>query len=457
MARRINDLGRDPVGPLMMRLALPVVTAQLVNALYNIVDRMYIGHIPEVGDLALTGVGVTFSVIMFITAMTSLVCVGGGTRAAMHMGEGRPELSEEILGNCTLLLAILSVAAGLIFFAARRPMLLLFGATEDTIGYAGDYLGIYLSGTLFVAISVGLNTFISAQGFSMWSMATVLLGAGVNIVLDPIFIFALDMGVKGAALATVIAQLLSAAWVVRFLTGKITRLRLRRRYLRLRWEILAPVLSIGAAPFVMQSTESILNVAFNASLKAFGGNMAVGTMTISGSVMQLLATLFQGFAQGATPIISFNYGAGKTDRVRRAVRLLVIICLSLSTGIWLLLELFPRFFVLIFNNDPALVEYAVQGIRIYGAGMFALGMQHACQQSFVALGQSKISMFLALLRKFILLIPLILILPHFMDNQVLAVFLAEPVSDIIASVITGTLFFTRLNRILKKRESMSHL
>ena len=451
---RVNDLGRDPVPRLLLRLALPAVAAQLVNALYNIVDRMYIGHIPGEGKLALTGVGVTFAVIMLVSALASLVCVGGGARAAIHMGEGNRDRAEEILGSCTLRLVVIGVAVTVGLWFIREPMLLLFGATENTVGYGSDYLGIYLLGSLFVMASVGLNYFISTQGFSTVSMATVLIGAVVNIVLDPIFIFAFDMGVEGAALATILAQMVSALWVLRFLTGKRTQLRIRRKYLRLRWPVLAPVLAIGVSPFVMQATESVLNVAFNSSLKAYGGDLAVGAMTIASSVMQLLSTIFLGFSQGASPIISFNYGAGQSDRVKQTVRLLVTCALTISITFWLLLELFPGMFVRIFNDDPELVEYGVWTLRVYGAGMFAIGLQHACQQSFVALGQAKISLFLALLRKFILLIPLILILPHFLADQVFAVFLAEPVADLLAAATTSTLFFFRLPKILDQRTAL---
>ena len=449
---RTNDLGRDRIPRLLMRLALPAVAAQLVNALYNIVDRMYIGHMPGEGDLALTGVGVTFAVIMLVSALASLVCVGGGSRAAIHMGEGRNDKAEEILGSCTLLLIIIAVAVTLGFWFIREPMLLLFGASENTVGYGSDYLGVYLLGTIFVMISVGLNYFISTQGFSTVSMGTTLIGAVVNIALDPVFIFAFDMGVRGAALATVIAQAVSAGWVLRFLLGKKTRLRIRFQYLRLRGSILGPVLAIGISPFIMQSTESILNVVFNSSLKAYGGDLAVGAMTIASSVMQLLGCLMIGFAQGASPIIGYNYGAGQSQRVKQAVRMLATITVSISSAVWLLVELFPSLFVRIFNDDPALVEYATWTLRVYSAGIFAMGMQHACQQSFVALGQAKISLFLALLRKGILLIPLIYILPCFLENQVFAVFLAEPVADILAAATTGTLFFTRLPKILKARE-----
>ena len=449
---RTNDLGRDSVPRLLMRLALPAVAAYLVNALYNIVDRMYIGHIPGEGDLALTGVGVTFAVIMLVSALASLVCVGGGARAAIHMGEGRNDKAEKILGSCTLLLILIAVVvtAGLWFI--REPMLLVFGASENTVGYGSDYLGIYLLGTVFVMVSVGLNQFISTQGFSTVSMGTTLIGAVVNIVLDPIFIFGFDMGVKGAALATIIAQAVSAAWVLRFLLGSKTRLRIRVKYLRLRWNILAPVLAIGISPFVMQGTESILNVAFNSSLKGYGGDLAVGAMTIASSVMQLMGCLFMGFAQGASPIIGYNYGAGQSARVKQTVRLLLATTVSISTAFCLLVELFPGVFVRIFNDDPALVEFATWALRVYSAGLFAMGVQHACQQSFVALGQAKVSLFLALLRKGILLIPLIYILPCFLADKVFAVFLAEPVADILAATATGILFFTKLPKILKARE-----
>ncbi len=447
-----NDLGRDPIPRLLLRLALPAVAAQLVNALYNIVDRMYIGHIPDEGTLALTGVGVTFAVIMLISALSGLVCVGGGSRAAIHMGEGDRDRAEEILGNCTLLVLVIAVAVTVGFWLIREPMLLLFGASEQTAGYGSDYLGIYLLGTVFVMISVGLNYFISTQGFSTVSMLTVLIGAVTNIVLDPILIFACGMGVRGAALATVLSQAVSALWVLRFLTGPKTRLRIRGRHLRLRWRILAPVLAIGISPFVMQATESLLNVAFNSSLKAYGGDLAVGSMTIASSVMLLMGTLLTGFSQGASPIIGYNYGAGQSKRVRQVSAMLLTITVSISVAIWLVLELFPGLFVRLFNDDPALVEYGIWALRIYGAGLFAMGIQHACQQSFVALGQAKISLFLALLRKGVLLIPLIYLLPHLFADRVFAVFLAEPVADLLAAATTGTLFFLRLPKILAARE-----
>ncbi len=452
-AKRENDLGRDPIGRLLLRLAVPTVTAQLVNALYNIVDRMYIGHIEGVGDLALTGLGVCFPVIMFVSALSALVGMGGGSRAVVRMGAGDPEGANAILGNCATLLVVLSVVFTILLQLVKEPMLYLFGATDNTIGYALDYLTIYLWGTIFVEISLGLNFFITAQGFSTVGMATVLIGAVINIVLDPILIFGFNMGVQGAALATITAQAVSAVWVVWFLLGKRTKLRLQRRFARLDWKVLAPVLALGVSPFIMQSTESLVNIAFNSSLKAYGGDPAVGAMTICSSIMQVFYLLFQGLSQGGQPIVGYNYGAGNLDRVKKTFRLVFTCSLIFSTLSCLAIELFPGMFVAMFNDKPELVEIAVWTLRVYAAGMFMLGVQNACQQTFVALGQAKISLFLALLRKIILLIPFVFILPHFIANQVLAVFLAEPAADILAALTTGGMFFWRFPRILREREN----
>ena len=451
MAKRENDLGRDPVGKLLLRLALPAVTAQLVNALYNIVDRMYIGHMEGVGDLALTGLGVCFPVIMFVSAISALVGMGGGSRAVVRMGEGKEDQANAILGNSTALLIGLSVIVTVLFLAVKEPMLLLFGATENTLGYASDYLTIYLLGSIFVELSLGLNFFITAQGFSTVSMATVLIGAVTNIVLDPIFIFGFGMGVRGAALATIIAQGVSAAWVVRFLVGKRTRLRIQRRFLRIDFKVLSPVLALGVSPFIMQSTESLVNIAFNSSLKAYGGNPAVGAMTICSSIMQVFSLLSQGLSQGAQPIIGFNYGSGQLERVKKTFRLLFITSVIYSCATFAALQLFPGLFVSLFNDKPELVEISVWALHVYAAGLFMLGVQFSCQQAFVALGQTRISLFLALLRKVILLIPLIFLLPQFFADKVLGVFLAEPVADVLASATTGALFFWRFPKILEHR------
>ena len=452
MAKPTNDLGRDRVGTLLVRLALPAIAAQLINALYNIVDRMYIGHIEGVGDVALTGLGVCFPVLMFISALSALVGMGGGSRAAIRMGEGREDLANEILGSCAALLAVISAAVTVVFQLLKEPMLLLFGASGNTIGYAADYLGVYLWGTLFVQVSLGLNNFITTQGFSTYSMATVVIGAVTNIVLDPIFIFGFGMGVKGAALATILAQAVSAIWVVRFLMGRRTRLRLQARCLRLRWSILAPVVAIGVSPFIMQSTESLVNIALNSSLKHYGGDLYVGAMTIASSIMQVLWMPFQGLAQGAQPIIGYNYGAGSLDRVKRCFSLMLRFSLLLSVAGWAAVELFPGVFVALFNNKPELVALTVRVLRIYMAGFFMMGLQSACQQTFVALGQARVSLFLALLRKVILLIPLIYLLPLLLTgNQVFAVYLAEPAADLLAATATGLVFLRRFPRILEAR------
>ena len=455
MAKRENDLGRDPVGKLLLRLALPSVTAQLVNALYNIVDRIYIGHIPEVGDLALTGLGVCFPVLMFVSAVSVLVGQGGGARAVVRMGEGKEEQANAILGSCAALLVLLSLSIMALLLVVKEPMLLLFGAAEDTIGFASDYLTIYLMGTIFVAISLGLNYFITTQGFSTISMATVLLGAVTNIVLDPIFIFGLNMGVKGAALATITAQGVSAVWVLRFLTGRRTKLRLQRRFFRIDLKVLIPVVTLGISPFIMNATESLVNIAFNASLKAYGGSAAVGAMTICSSVLQIIFLMLQGFSQGAQPIIGFNYGAGHLNRVKKAFRLAFCCAFTFSCTACAALELFPHAFVALFNDKPELVELTTWALRIYASGMFMLGVQSACQQTFVTLGQAKTSLFLALLRKVILLLPLILILPRiFPGQEVMAVFLAEPAADILAGLTTGSIFLWRFPRILERRRQV---
>lgn len=452
MAKPTNDLGRDRVGTLLVRLALPAIAAQLINALYNIVDRMYIGHIEGVGDVALTGLGVCFPVLMFISALSALVGMGGGSRAAIRMGEGREDLANEILGSCAALLAVISAAVTVVFQLLKEPMLLLFGASGNTIGYAADYLGVYLWGTLFVQVSLGLNNFITTQGFSTYSMATVVIGAVTNIVLDPIFIFGFGMGVKGAALATILAQGVSALWVLSFLRGGRTRLRLQARCLRLRWSILAPVVAIGVSPFIMQSTESLVNIALNSSLKHYGGDLYVGAMTIASSIMQVLWMPFQGLAQGAQPIIGYNYGAGSLDRVKRCFSLMLRFSLLLSVAGWAAVELFPGVFVALFNNKPELVALTVRVLRIYMAGFFMMGLQSACQQTFVALGQARVSLFLALLRKVILLIPLIYLLPLLLTgNQVFAVYLAEPAADLLAATATGLVFLRRFPRILEAR------
>ncbi len=445
-----NDLGRDKVGALLVRLAIPAITAQLINALYNIVDRMYIGHIAGVGDTALTGVGVTFPIIMLISAFSAFVGMGGAPRVAIKMGEGKKDEAEEIVGNSFITLIFISAVLTAVFLLFGKPLLLMFGASSETLPYGLSYMNIYVCGTIFVQMALGMNPFISTQGFATTSMLTVLIGAITNIALDPILIFGLNMGVQGAALATILSQALSAAWVIRFLYSKKSQLRIRARYFKVKPAVILPVMALGISPFIMQSTESLVNIALNSSLQRYGGDIAVGAMTIVGSVMQFCMMPLQGLTQGGQPIISFNYGARQNDRVKQAFRYVLIASVCYSASLWCLSMFAPQLFVSMFTNKPELFEKAVWALRIYMAGSLVFGIQIACQQTFVALGQAKVSLLMALLRKIVLLIPLIFILPPFFADKVFAVFLAEPVADIAASLTTGTVFAILVPKILKK-------
>lgn len=449
-----NPLGTERVGRLLLRLALPAVTAQLVNMLYNIVDRIYIGHIPDVGAAALTGVGVTFPIIMVIAAFSALIGMGGAPRASIKMGQKDDAGAEEIMGNCLTVLVGISVVLTAVFLFFGRDLLLLFGASGDTIGYASSYMNIYVCGTLFVQLALGMNSFISSQGFAKTSMITVVIGAAINIALDPLFIFTFGLGVQGAALATVLSQAVSAVWVMSFLRGKKTHLSIRRRYLRPKASVMLPVLALGVSPFIMQSTESLVNIALNSSLQAYGGDLAVGAMTILASLMQVLSLPIMGIAQGAQPIAGFNFGAGKNDRVRKTFKLLLISSVTFSVSLWLAMMLIPQVFISLFNNDPELMKVTVWAVRIYMGGAFALGAQFACQQTFIAVGQAKVSLLLALLRKIVLLIPLIYILPNFFADKVFAVFLAEPVSDLLAATITVITFALQFGKILARNKPL---
>ena len=455
MSRSSVDLSTGNVRRLLFSLALPTITSQIVNMLYNLVDRIYIGRIAPVetvGKLALTGVGVCMPIILIISALSSLMAAGGAPRASIAAGRGEPEKSEAILGGCFTMLLCTAAVLTVLFSVFAEDLLLLFGASENTIGYALRYIRIYVLGTVFVQVTLGMNTYITAQGFTSVSMKTVLIGAGLNTVLDPIFIFLLDMGVQGAALATVLSQAVSALWVLRFLTGKTTRWKLRREHLRPRAKVVLPCIALGLAPFIMQSTESLLSVSFNSSLQRYGGDMAVGAMTILTSIMQFAMMPLQGLTQGAQPIISFNFGARNAGRVREAFRVLLISCLTYSMVLWMLVQLLPQVFVGIFTPDDALIQYAVWAVRIYMAAAGIFGIQIACQQTFIALGNAKTSLFLAVLRKIILLIPLIFILPHFFENKVFAVFLAEPVSDTLAVTTTAILFFRQFKKAMNTIE-----
>ena len=444
------DLGVTPVKRLLFVLAVPAITSQVVNALYNMVDRVYIGHIPGEGAAALTGVGICFPIIMIVSAFAYLVGMGGAPSASIFMGKQDKETAEKILGNCFGALVITAAILTVLLLLFNEPLLYLFGASENTIGYAGAYITIYALGTVFVQATLGLNAFISAQGFAKVSMMTVVIGAVTNIVLDPILIFICHMGVRGAAVATVISQAISALWAFQFLRGKKTMLRLKKEHLRLQRQILLPCIGLGVAPFVMMSTESLLTLCFNTSLLKYGGDLAVGAMTILASVMQFAMMPMQGLTQGGQPIISYSFGAGNMDRLKQAVRLQVFCCFIYAAAVWALSELAPQMFAGIFTSDPELAEFTAWGLRIYMATSVLMGLQVGCQQAFIALGNAKISAFLAIFRKILVLIPLIYILPLFFEDKVFAVFLAEPVADAIAVATTVALFTREMKRLLRE-------
>lgn len=443
-----QDMGSGSIPKLMLSLAIPAVVAQLINMLYNIVDRIYIGHIPDAGASALTGVGLFLPILMMINAFAMLAGSGGAPRAAIAMGKQDREGAQKILGNCFSVLMILAVLQTAGFYIFAPQLLRLFGASDVTLPYALSYARIYILGIVFVMIVMGLNPFITTQGFAKFSMLTTVVGAVCNIILDPILIFGFGMGVQGAAIATVASQALSAIWVLWFLRSKKTMLRLTLPNMKLVPGVILPCLGLGISTFVMLSTESILNISFNSSLSRFGGDVAVGAMTIISSCSQLVLLPLQGICQGGQPIMSYNFGAGKKERVKQAFRCQFGACVSYAAVMWLLLMIVPQAFAGIFSSDSTLVAYTVWTMRIYMAGIFSTGVQIACQQTFMALGQAKISLLMACLRKLVLLIPLIFILPFFFSNKVFGVFVAEPVSDIVAAAVTATMLFTRLNRIL---------
>ena len=446
------NLGEDRIGGLLFKLALPAILAQVINLLYNLVDRMYIGHIAKVGSVALTGLGVTMPFIMCVSAFAALVSMGGAPRASIMMGRGNREEAERILGNCTSMLVIVAVIVTAVSQIWGTDILMLFGASESTLPYAWAYMQIYSIGTIFVQLALGLNAFINAQGFAKTGMLTVVIGAVCNIILDPIFIFGLHMGVRGAALATIISQGISCVWIVRFLLGRQTTLRIRKENLRIRPKTVGPCIALGVAPFIMQFTESVLNICFNTSLLKYGGDVAVGAMTILSSVMQMSMLPIQGLTQGAQPIIGFDYGAKKMDRVKKTFRLLLLSCVTFTAVIWLICMLLPQAFILIFTDQAELIAFTKWAMRIYMAVSLIFGVQISCQQTFIALGNAKTSVFLALLRKVLLLIPLIYILPAFMEDKLMAVFLAEPVADVIAVTTTSILFYRTYRSLGKEKE-----
>ncbi|MBP3667894.1 MAG: MATE family efflux transporter [Clostridia bacterium] len=445
-------LGTAPIGRLLFRLALPTVIAQLINMLYNVVDRIYIGHMPENGDLALTGVGVCMPLIMMVSAFAALVSSGGAPRASICLGKKETQDAERILGGCFSLQIILSFALTVLLLLFHKPLLLAFGASENTVGYAADYMSIYALGTIFVQLTLGMNAFVTAQGFTAVSMISVVIGAAANIALDPLFIYGLGMGVRGAALATVISQALSCLWVISFLVSRRSLLRIRKQSLNLSPRVILPCLALGSAAFVMQGSESVISVCFNSSLLRYGGDIAVGAMTILTSVMQFAMLPLQGIAQGAQPILGYNYGAKNAPRVKKTFRLLLTVCLLYSLSLWALVILFPQLFVSLFTPDPALQDFAQSVLPIYFFGMGIFGIQIACQMTFVSLGNAPASVLVAVMRKFVLLLPLIYIMPRLLQDATLGVYIAEPIADVIAVTFTAILFVFQFRKALKSIE-----
>lgn len=451
MSNKSIDLGKGNIGKLLFTLAIPTIIGQLVNLLYNIVDRIFIGKMAS-GDLAMAGVGVAMPIILLVSAFAMLFAAGGAPLTAIEMGKQDNEKAEEIMSNCFSMLISGGIILTIVSLLFKEPILWAFGASNATIGYGLDYLSIYLVGTIFVQISFGMNLFINTQGFTKIGMLTVIIGAAINIVLDPILIFGFNMGVKGAALATIIAQGVSAIFVLRFLFGKKSILKIRKRYLKINKKLALSIVSLGVAPFIMQATESLVLVSLNNQLLKYGGDLAVGAMTVMSSVMQVIMMPLTGLTQGAQPIMSYNFGAKAMTRVKKTFKLLFVICLSYSALMVLLIMIFPEVFVSIFNNKPELVEITSWAMRIYFGGMCLFGAQIACQQTFLALGQAKTSLIIAMLRKIVLLVPLIFILPMFIEDGLTAVLLAEPVADIIAIISTVIIFIVFYKKTFNNKE-----
>ena len=450
-----KDLESGSIGKLLFKLAIPAITAQLINALYNIIDRMYIGRIPDIGSLALTGVGVTFPIIILISAFAVLIGMGGAPLASIKLGENKKDEAEKILGNCFSLLLGISILLIIFFFITKSSLLYMFGASKDTFSYANEYLTIYLFGTTFVLLSLGMNTFINSQGFAKVAMCTVLIGAILNIILDPIFIFVFNLGVVGAAVATVISQAVSCIWVLNFLYKGDAILKIKGKYMKLNKKVVLSVLALGISPFIMQSTESLVQIVFNSGLQKYGGDSYVGAMTIIGSIMQIFYMPLMGIAQGAQPIIGYNFGAKNYTRVKKACKMLILSALTFSIVSWCIVTFASKYIVSIFTQDPALTDLTIWGMRIFFGGLIILGAQDSSQNAFVALGQAKLSLSLALLRKIVLLIPLAIVLPMILGVK--GIFFAEPIADIIATIVTVSAFIWRTKKLfsVKPEESLS--
>ena len=448
MTDKEQRMATEGIGRLMLSMAIPSVVAQVINILYNIVDRIYIGHIEGVGMEALTGVGVTFPIITLISAFSAFVGAGGAPLASIWLGKGDRKRAEKILGNGVSLLLLFTIFLMLFFYLFQTPLLYLFGASDATIGYASAYINIYLLGTIFVELALGLNTFIISQGQSKVAMAAVLIGAVANITLDPVFIFGLKMGVRGAAYATVISQALSALWTVGFLVGPKSSLTIRLWALKPELRTIGSVMALGVSPFIMRATESLISIVLNNGLQRYGGDIYVGSLTIMQSVMQMYSAPLGGFTQGVQPIISYNFGAGNFDRVRKLYRWMIGISFGAAAGATLLTMIFPSFFAGMFTNDENLVALVQQVMPLFLCGMLVFGLQQGIQPTFLALGQAKISLFIAIFRKVILLIPLALILP--LKFGVMGIYYAEPISDVTSATVATILFLVNIKKIVSK-------
>lgn len=450
MSENKEFLGTEPVGKLLLKLAVPSVISQIVNMLYNIVDRIYIGHIPKTGSLALTGLGVCMPIIMIISAFAALIGFGGAPRASIFMGKGENDSAEKTLGNCFTTQIIISIILTIVLLFGNRFFLMAFGASDNTIDFATSYMNIYALGTIFVQLTLGMNSFVTAQGFSKTGMLTVVIGAVCNIILDPIFIFVLGLGVKGAAIATIISQGVSCIWVISFLTGRKTFLKIKKKYLMPSADVILPCMALGVSTFVMQASESVISVCFNSSLLKYGGDVAVGAMTILTSVMQFAMLPLQGIGQGAQPVTSYNYGAKNTDRVKKTFKILITVSLSYSVIFWALIQMFPSVFAGIFSSDKSLVTFTADALKIYCEMLFMFGIQIACQMTFVAIGNAICSVIVAVVRKFVLLLPLIYIVPNFVSNKTNGVYMAEPIADFIAVSFTVIIFSVQFKKALYK-------
>lgn len=441
-------MGSAPLLPLMFSLGIPTMIAQLINILYNIVDRIYIGHIEGIGTDALTGVGVTLPITIIISAFSALAGFGGAPLAAIELGKQEKAKAEKILGNVFTMLIVFSVALMVVFYIIRKPVMYAFGASDVTYVYANEYISTYLAGTLFVQLTLGLNSFITAQGKSKIAMFTVLIGAVLNIILDPIFIFVLDMDVRGAAIATVLSQMISAIWVVCFLNSRSTTLKLKYGNMKPDIRLIASILALGVSPFIMQATECMISVVFNSSLQKYGGDLYVGSLVILQSVMQLIITPVSGFNQGVQPVVSYNYGAGNRDRVVGVMKKLLIINVAYCVVFTTIVMIFPRVFAGMFTQNADLINLVGEVMPVFVAGCLLFGVQMCSQCMFVGMGQAKLSLFMALLRKVILLIPLALILPKFF--LVKGIYWAEPIADSLAAIICVTVLILNINKILDR-------